>query len=165
MRWGLIPSWAKDEKIGAQCINARVETVAEKPAFRSAFKSRRCLIPASGYFEWTAMPGPLASKPLKQPFYITRTDGVPFTFAGLWERWKDNLLTCTILTTDAAESIHGLHNRMPVVLDADGMNAWLGGAKPELAANVNASLKFFPVSPRMNKPAYNAPDCVEALVA
>jgi putative SOS response-associated peptidase YedK len=165
MRWGLIPSWAKDEKIGAQCINARVETVAEKPAFRSAFKARRCLIPASGYYEWKAMPGPLASKPLKQPFYITRTDGVPFTFAGLWERWKDDLLTCTILTTEAAESIYGLHNRMPVVLDVDDMNAWLGGAKPELAANINANLKLFPVSPRMNKPAYNGPDCVEAFVA
>ncbi len=165
MRWGLIPSWAKDEKIGAQCINARVETVAEKPAFRSAFKARRCLIPASGYYEWKSMPGPLASKPLKQPFYITRADGVPFTFAGLWERWKDDLLTCTILTTDAAESIHGLHNRMPVVLDTEGMSAWLGGGKPELAAQINANLKFFPVSPRMNKPTHNAPDCVEPLAA
>jgi putative SOS response-associated peptidase YedK len=165
MRWGLIPSWAKDEKIGAQCINARVETVAEKPAFRSAFKSRRCLIPASGYFEWNAMPGPLTSKPLKQPFYITRADGVPFTFAGLWERWKDDLLTCTILTTDAAESIHGLHNRMPLVLDTDGMSGWLGGGKPQLAPNINSNLTFFPVSPRMNKPAYNTPDCIEALNA
>ncbi len=87
MRWGLIPFWAKDEKIGNSLINARVETVSEKPAFRSAFKARRCLIPASGYFEWKAMPGPIASKPLKQPFYISRTDGVALTFAGLWERW------------------------------------------------------------------------------
>lgn len=164
MRWGLIPSWAKDEKIGAQCINARVETVAEKPAFRSAFKARRCLVPASGYYEWKTLPGLTKSKPLKQPFYITRADSIPFTFAGLWERWKDDLLTCTILTTDAATSIHDLHIRMPLVLDARGIEAWLDGGKPELAENVNANLKFHPVSPRMNKPGYNEPDCIEELV-
>jgi putative SOS response-associated peptidase YedK len=83
MRWGLIPFWAKDEKIGNSLINARVETVAEKPAFRAAFKTRRCLIPASGWYEWKTLPGLSKSKPLKQPFYITRADGVPLTFAGL----------------------------------------------------------------------------------
>ncbi len=165
MRWGLIPFWAKDEKIGAQCINARIETVTEKPAFHSAVKARRCLVPASGYFEWQTLPGPTKSKPLKQPYYVTRADGLPLTFAGLWERWKDDLLTCTILTTDAAESIQGLHTRMPVILDFEGMSAWLGGGKPDLAADINANLRYHAVSPRMNKPAYNAPDCVEALVA
>ncbi len=166
MRWGLIPFWAKDEKIGNSLINARVETVAEKPAFRSAFKERRCLVPASGYYEWKTLPNSLTkSKPLKQPFYITRGDGIPFTFAGLWERWKDNLLSCTILTTDASDSIYEVHIRMPIVLDTQGMEEWLGGGKPALAANINANLKFHPVSPRMNKPGYNAPDCIEALVA
>src|SRR5262249_47898512 len=101
MRWGLVPFWAKDVKIGNQAINARLDSAAEKPMFRSAWKSRRCLVPASGYYEWKALPGPTKSKPLKQPFYIARTDGAPLTFAGLWERWKDDLLTFTILTTDA----------------------------------------------------------------
>lgn len=164
MRWGLIPFWAKDEKIGNSLINARVETVAEKPAFRSAFKERRCLIPASGYFEWKTLPGRTKSKPLKQPFYITRADGIPMAFAGLWERWKDNVLSCTILTTDASDSIHDLHIRMPLVLDAHGMEAWLGGGKSVLGADT-ANLKFHPVSPRMNKPAYNLPDCIEVLGA
>jgi putative SOS response-associated peptidase YedK len=165
MRWGLIPFWAKDEKIGNSLINARVETVAEKPAFHAAFKTRRCIVPASGWYEWKTLPGLTKSKPLKQPFYITRADGVPLTFAGLWERWKDDLLSFTILTTEAAASIHDLHIRMPLVLDAQGMEAWLGGGKPELADDVNASLRFHPVSPRMNKPAYNEPECIEALVA
>ena len=101
MRWGLVPMWAKDLKIGNQPINARVETAATKPVFRSAWKSRRCLIPASGFYEWREFPG--KPKPLKQPFYVSRKDGLPLTFAGLWERWgTENLLTCTILTKSPA---------------------------------------------------------------
>ena len=165
MRWGLIPFWAKDEKIGNQLINARVETVAGKPAFRAAFKDRRCLIPASGYFEWKAIANPGKGKPLKQPFYITRSDGVPLTFAGLWEKWKDGLLSCAILTTDAGDVTRDIHGRMPLMLDQDGIEKWLGAGEPELSAAVDRSLQFHPVSPRMNKPSYNAPDCIEALVA
>ena len=166
-RWGLIPFWAKDEKIGAQCINARVETVATKPAFRSAFKDRRCLIPASGWYEWKTLPAEGKGKPVKQPFYITRRDGLPLTFAGLWERWKqkDGLLTCTILTTEASNGTRELHDRMPLVLDAVGTNAWLAGELPRRAEDIDDILKFYPVSPRMNKPAHNTPDCIEPLAA
>jgi putative SOS response-associated peptidase YedK len=110
MRWGLIPAWAKDTKIGYSLINARVETVAEKPSFRSAWKARRCLIPASGWFEWKTVSPEGKGKPLKQPFYMSRKDGAPLTFAGLWERWgPDQLLSCTILTTDASEGLRDLH--------------------------------------------------------
>ncbi len=165
MRWGLIPSRAKDEKIGAQCINARVETAETKPAFRSAFKSRRCLVPGRGYYEWKSIPGLRTSKPLKQPFYITRTDGLPFTFAGLWEKWKDGLLSFSILTTEAGHATRDLHGRMPLVLDGTGMEAWLAGNPPQLAENIDGAINLFPVSPRMNKPAYNAPDCIEPLAA
>lgn len=120
MRWGLIPSWAKDEKIGNSLINARIETAPSKPAFRSAWKSRRCLVPASGFYEWQPKLNPSGTRPFKQPFYILRKDGKPLTFAGLWERWKNDLLSFTILTTDAADGIRDLHNRMPMILDEAG---------------------------------------------
>ena len=101
MRWGLVPMWAKDLKIGNQAINARVETAATKPVFRSAWKMRRCLIPASGFYEWREIVMPGKSKPAKQPFYVSRKDGIPLTFAGLWERWgPENLL-----------HLHHPHNR------------------------------------------------------
>ncbi len=111
------------------------------------------------------MPGPLASKPLKQPFYISRKDGAPFTFAGLWERWKDNLLSFTILTTEAYDGMRDLRTRMPVILDANGMQAWLAGEPPTVAPDIETVVQLFPVSPRMNKPSYNAPDCVAPLMA
>ena len=98
MRWGLVPLWAKDTKIGNQAINARIETAAAKPLFRGAWKSRRCLIAASGFYEWRSLEIPGKAKPAKMPFYIARRDGRPLTFAGLWERWKDGMLSCTILT-------------------------------------------------------------------
>ena len=118
MRWGLVPMWAKDIKIGNQAINARVETAATKPLFRGAWKERRCLVPVSGFYEWKELPSSLTkSRPMKQPFYITRKDGLPLTFAGLWEKWKDGMLSFTILTTEAYEGIHDLHTRMPMILD------------------------------------------------
>ncbi len=167
MRWGLIPSWAKDEKIGSSLINARVETAATKPAFRSAFKDRRCIIPASGWYEWKTLPAEGKGKGVKQPFYITRRDGLPLTFAGLWERWKqkDGLLSFTILTTEASNGTRELHDRMPLVLDAASTNAWLAGEPQRLAQNIDEVLKFYPVSPRMNKPAYNVPGCIEPTAA
>ncbi|MGA7323698.1 MAG: SOS response-associated peptidase [Rhodomicrobium sp.] len=126
MRWGLVPVWAKDLKIGNQAINARVETAATKPVFRSAWKSRRCLIPASGFYEWREIEVPGKSKPAKQPFYVSRKDGLPLTFAGLWERWgPENLLTCTILTTEPCDGIRDLHNRMPLMLAKEGFERWL----------------------------------------
>ena len=115
-RWGLVPFWAKDPSIGNKMINARSETVDAKPSFKNAFKKRRCLIPADGFYEWK---GPKGSK---QPVFITLTDGEPFGFAGLWEIWDDKgkaeepLYTCTIITTEAGSVMKDIHHRMPVIL-------------------------------------------------
>ncbi len=126
MRWGLVPSWAKELSIGARMINARAETAAEKPAFRSAMKQRRCLIPADGFYEWQAQPGG------KQPFHIRMADGRPFAFAGLWEQWRTPegqwLETCTILTTSANELMRQLHDRMPVIIPPEQYALWLDPA-------------------------------------
>jgi len=141
---------------------------ATKPAFRSAFKERRCFIPAGGWYEWKAAPADGKSKPLKQPFYIARRDGVPLTFAGLWERWKQGdqvLLSCTIVTTDASAGTRELHDRMPLVLDETGREIWLAGGTPRPPENIDDVVRFYPVSPRMNKPVFNAPECIEALAA
>ncbi len=129
MRWGLIPFWAKDEKIGNRLINARAESAATRPAFRAAWKERRCLVPASGFYEWRAVEVPGRAKPAKMPFYISRKDGVPLTFPGLWERWgPDKLLSFTIFTTEARNGIRDIHNRMPLMLAPEGFEPWLAGA-------------------------------------
>ena len=165
MRWGLVPMWAKDIKIGNQAINARVETAATKPLFRGAWKERRCLVPASGFYEWQKFPSDeTKSRSFKQPFYITRKDGLPLTFAGLWEKWKDGMLSFTILTTEAYEGIHDLHTRTPMILDEQGRKLWLDGNPPPLASDIDTAIGFHPVSTRVNKPSYDAPDCIEALV-
>jgi len=126
-QWGLVPSWAKDPAIGVKMINARAETVAEKPAFRAAFRRRRCLIPASGFYEWQKPTGKGASGP-KQPFWISAADGGLLTFAGLWESWMspagDELRTCAILTTAANDSLEPIHHRMPVILAPADFDAW-----------------------------------------
>ncbi|TVQ55544.1 MAG: SOS response-associated peptidase, partial [Phycisphaerales bacterium] len=129
MQWGLVPSWAKDPSIGSRMINARSETAAEKPSFRSAFKRRRCLVPASGFYEWKKLdPGKKSSA--KQPFYIYRADEQPLVMAGLWESWNDPesekpLETYSILTTEANEQLRDLHDRMPVILEPEQFDAWL----------------------------------------
>ncbi|MDX2263459.1 MAG: SOS response-associated peptidase [Hyphomicrobiales bacterium] len=161
MRWGLVPVWAKDTKIGAQCINARLETAATKPAFRAAWKARRCLIPASGYYEWQTVN--IDGKTQKQPFHITRADGVPLTFAGLWERWKDDMLSFTILTTAAGTATAALHDRMPVMLDDVGMAAWLAGGDPIPSDAIEAQINYWPVAREVGKPAYNRPECIKSL--
>jgi putative SOS response-associated peptidase YedK len=129
LRWGLIPSWAKDPAIGHSLINARSETVAEKPAFRGAFKARRCLIPASGLYEWRATGGKH-----KQPYHFRLTDGRPFAFAGLWERWHggddEPVETCAILTTEANEVVRPVHERMPVILALADFGVWLDPRAP-----------------------------------
>jgi putative SOS response-associated peptidase YedK len=164
MRWGLVPGWAKDLKIGSQAINARIETAATKPVFRNAWKSRRCLIPASGFYEWREVQVPGAKKPAKQPFYVSRKDGLPLTFAGLWERWgPEKLQTCTILTADAADGIRGLHERMPVMMAKDGFEPWLAGENPTIDPGIDEGVSIIPVSQKMNSPGYNEPDCVEAI--
>ena len=165
MRWGLVPMWAKDIKIGNQAINARVETAATKPLFRGAWKERRCLVPASGFYEWQTFPSSeTKSRSFKQPFYISRKDGLPLTFAGLREKWKDGMLSFTILTTEAYEGIRDLHTRTPMILNEQGRKSWLEGEPPALARDIDTAIGFHPVSTRVNKPSYDAPDCIEALV-
>jgi len=122
LRWGLIPFWADDMKIGARLINARGETVAEKPAFRTAFRKRRCLILADGFYEWQTI------NRKKQPYHFARRDGKPFAFAGLWERWDKGetpIESCTIITTDANDLVRPLHERMPVILHPQDFERWL----------------------------------------
>ncbi|MCX4683816.1 SOS response-associated peptidase [Kitasatospora purpeofusca] len=134
LRWGLVPSWSKDPGSGARMINARVETAAEKPAFRKAFKERRCVVPADGYFEWRPVPAADGRKGYKQPYYLHRPDGGLLLMAGLYEFWRDRtapedadtwLVTCTVLTTEATDAAGRIHDRMPVTLTADTLDAWL----------------------------------------
>ena len=155
MRWGLVPYWAKDLKIGARMINARSEEAATKPAFREAFRRRRCLVPASGFFEWTG------GKGNKQPHVIRRPGGEPFTLAGLWESWNspggDTVETFTILTCDPNDAVTPLHDRMPVILPAEHRTAWLSRETPapDLHAMLEpyaGDLETFRVSPEMNRP-------------
>lgn len=125
LRWGLIPSWAKDDSIGSKLINARAETLAEKPSFKNAFARRRCLIPASGFYEWQKQ-----AKGAKQPFYFYLQDKPVFGFAGLWESWIDKMTgeeleTCTIITTTANEVLEPVHERMPVILKPENYDLWL----------------------------------------
>lgn len=167
-RWGLVPSWAKDLSIGSRMINARSETAHEKPSFRSAFKRRRCLIPADGFYEWKKEEGG------KQPFHIRMEDGEPFAFAGLWETWdggEGEVRTCAILTTEANEMMKPIHHRMPVILPPDLYEAWLGdeAEKEELIAMMEPypsdDMEAYPVSRFVNKPSNNDPSCVEPVSA
>lgn len=122
LRWGLIPSWAKDPKIGARMINARSDTVAEKPSFRSAFKRRRCVVVADGWYEWQGTAG------AKQPYHLHFDDHRPLGFAGLWESWsqgEETIESCTIITTDASTELATVHDRMPVILPVDDYPTWL----------------------------------------
>ncbi len=131
-RWGLVPFWAKDLKVGSRMINARAETLAEKPAFRQALRERRCIVPASGFFEWKGAPGH------KQAFAITVPERPLFAFAGLWERWKpadgETVETFTIVTTDANASVAPIHDRMPVILPESAYDTWLFGTPEEALA-------------------------------
>lgn len=142
-QWGLVPSWAKDPAMGVKMINARAETVAEKPAFRAAFRRRRCLIPASGFYEWqTQKGGP------KQPFWIAAADGGLLTFAGLWESWLSpdggELQTCTIITTEANDALRPIHHRMPVILAPADFAAWLDVRDETHTAAASALLRSAP---------------------
>jgi len=144
MRWGLVPAWAKDPAIGARLNNARAETVDAKPAFRSAFRSRRCLIPANGFYEWQASAGPKARK---QPWYVSPAGAPFFAFAGLMERWGPReapLYTACIVTTEANALMAPIHDRMPVILAREAWNAWLDPATP--AADAKALLRPAPAA-------------------
>ena len=168
LRWGLIPSWAKDPGIGSRMINARSETAPEKPSFRGAFKKRRCLIPADGFYEWQR------TNDDKQPFYIHMEDGIPLAFAGLWESWQSpegpEIRTCTILTTDANELLAPIHNRMPVILQPEAYDPWLAPDTRDLdllssllVSYPGDAMEAYPVSRRVNSPANNEPGCVESV--
>ncbi|MEQ8443134.1 MAG: SOS response-associated peptidase [Alphaproteobacteria bacterium] len=152
-RWGLIPGWAKDASIGAKMINARSETVREKPSFRTAFRRRRCLIPADAFYEWKTIAGQ------KQPYRIAFEDAQVFAFAGLWERWQgadgSDVETCSIVTTEANETLTPLHHRMPVILDDAAFAPWLEGGEDEAAAHMlpyagDRRLVYHPVDRRLN---------------
>jgi putative SOS response-associated peptidase YedK len=175
MQWGLIPSWAKDRTIGSRMINARSETAAEKPAYRSAFNKRRCLVPASGFYEWKKLGESKrkGGRAKKQPFYIYRTDEQPLVMAGLWESWNDPesgepLETFAILTTDANEQLRDLHDRMPVVLEPQQFDEWLSPEQDDvnalqslLRSAADGVLAMHPVSTRVNSPRNDEPSLIE----
>ena len=167
-QWGLIPSWAKDPKIGNRMINARSETLAEKPSFRTPYKRRRCLILTDGFYEWKAEQG---SK-TKTPFYIRLKSEKPFAFAGLWETWSPNiddgpLLSCTIITTSPNALMETIHRRMPVILEPDGYEQWLDPSEQSpkqldglLKPYPPEEMMAYPVSRLVNRPSNDSPDCI-----
>lgn len=170
LRWGLVPFWAKDKKIGYRTINARAETVASKPAFRAAFRQRRCLIPADGFYEW---------KPQsrgKQPYYISLQQNNLFAFAGLWERWTsdtgDILESCTIIVTTANDLVGSIHARMPVILNPADYATWLSPSETS-AVQLTALLKPYPaelmtaysVGHGVNNPKHEDPSCIRPLAS
>jgi len=166
-RWGLIPSWAKDMKMGSRLINARSETVTEKPSFRAAFKRRRCLIPADGFYEWRRQGGQ------KQPMYIHARDHKLFALAGLWETWQaadgSAIDTCTILTTGPNELMQPIHNRMPVIIEPPDYSLWLDPEpQPDRALHLlrpypTEQMEAYPVSAMVNNPRNDVPDCIVPL--
>jgi putative SOS response-associated peptidase YedK len=168
LRWGLVPSWAKDTQIAYKLINARSETAASKPSFRHAFRHKRCLIAASGFYEWKK-----AGK-AKQPYYVHRRDGKPFAFAGLWEAWSIGgvpVESCTILTTEANDPMRPLHDRMPVILDAKDYDRWLDVATQEPAKLMpllvpyhGGDLTAYRVSTLVNMAKNKDARCIEPLV-
>jgi putative SOS response-associated peptidase YedK len=163
LRWGLIPFWAKDPSIGNRMINARAETVAEKPSFRNAYRQRRCLVLSDGFYEWRK------EGDVKVPYFISLANGNPFAFAGLWENWQskesgESLQTTTIVTTAANEFLAQLHNRMPVVLEAETAARWLDGDMElldEIAAD-GPSFRAWPVDRKVNNARNESPDLIEA---
>ena len=166
-KWGLIPSWAKDQSIGHRMINARVETVAEKPAFRSAFKKQRCLVIADGFYEWK-------KEKTKTPVYIRLKSGKPFGFAGLYSIWTSpegqEICTCTIITTEANELLASIHDRMPAIISQDAYDIWLDPNEHDrekllhlLKPYISHEIELFTVSKKVNSPSYNSPDNIEPI--
>ncbi|TNM47204.1 SOS response-associated peptidase [Nocardioides albidus] len=183
VRWGLVPSWAKDASIGSRMINARMETVAEKPAFRKAFAARRCIVPADGYFEWYETQQRTAKgKPRKQPFFITSGDGSSLAMAGLYEIWRDPSRpedaedrfrwTCTVLTTEATDDLGRIHDRMPLLVEPERRHEWLDPRTPAdhlpgllqlLRPAQQTGLTAYPVSTAVGNVANNGPELVEPI--
>ncbi len=165
--WGLIPSWAKDPSIGSRLINARGETLAEKPSFRGGFKYKRCLILADGFYEWKTQPG----TKVKIPHFIHMKDRQPFAFAGLWDEWNspDGSLvrSCTIVTTEPNELMASIHNRMPVILPPDAYEQWIDPAvrtpdslQPLIRPYPAKEMAAYPVSTLVNSPKNDLAECV-----
>lgn len=163
LRWGLVPFWAKDPSIGNRMINARAETVAEKPSYRAAFRHRRCIILADGFYEWRR------ENDAKTPYFISLAGGEPFALAGLWENWTDkqtgeSLQTTTLITTEASDFMRPLHHRMPVILQSEAANEWLAGSAEllEHAAERTPKLKAWPVDRRVNNARNAGAELIEA---
>lgn len=169
LKWGLIPYWAKEAAIGNRLINARAETLGEKPAFKLSFKKKRCLVVTDGFYEWKK------EGVAKQPYFIHRQDGKPFAFAGLWSSWRDpersaTVETYTILTTEPNDLMRPLHNRMPVILAKPSFEEWLdpkledtAKLQPLLVPAPIEGFEAYPVSRAVNNPIHDAPDCVQRL--
>jgi putative SOS response-associated peptidase YedK len=173
LRWGLVPSWAKTLSVGSKMINARVETVHEKPAFRKAFAQRRCLLPADGYFEWYPLEDP-DEKPRKQPFFIRPRDGKIMAMAGLYEFWRspdgDWIPTCTVITTEASDDLGRIHDRMPMIVEPERWDAWLDPARTEpddvrklLVPAMAGTMEAYPVSPSVGNVRNNGPKLIQPL--
>lgn len=169
--WGLIPSWAKDPQIGNRLINARSETLGEKPSFRAAYRRRRCLVLADGFYEWRKEPGSKS----KTPMFVQMESRDPFAFAGLWENWHSSdgseILSCTIITTEPNSLLKRIHNRMPVILPRDGYNRWLDPQEKEPAQLADLLQPYpaeemiaYPVSRLVNSPNNEDPACIRPLV-
>lgn len=168
LHWGLIPFWAKDPSVGSRMINARIETLTEKPSFKNAFRKRRCLILSNGYYEWSGEKGS------KQPYFITSPEQ-PFCFAGLWETWKNKedetlIHSCTIITAEASQAIAHIHNRMPVILHAGAYRNWLDPGFEEfndlldiLDKGMARDFSFYPVSRAVNSIRNNGPELSKAI--
>ncbi|MFJ4692255.1 SOS response-associated peptidase [Streptomyces sp. NPDC088766] len=181
LRWGLVPSWAKDVKIGARMINARAETLHEKPAFRRAFVRRRCLLPADGFYEWQPVKAEDTGRTRKQPYFIHPEDGRVMALAGLYEYWRDPqvqqdddpaawLLTCTVITTDATDAAGRVHPRMPLSLTEDRYDAWLDPAHQDpdelralLRSPAEGRLEVRPVSPAVNDARHDGPHLLDPI--
>jgi putative SOS response-associated peptidase YedK len=168
LKWGLIPSWARDDSMSARLINARSETVAEKPAFREAFKRSRCIIPADGFYEWKREGAG------KQPFFFSLRDDRPFGFAGLWDKWRGQdgkvIESCTILTTEANEVLKDAHDRMPVILHPETYDQWLdddlrvvASLKELLGPYPASEMTSYPVSAQVNNPRNQGEDLIARL--
>lgn len=168
--WGLVPFWAKDKTIGNRLINARSETVAKKPSFRSAFKKQRCLVLADGFYEWGGEKGH------RQPMYLTLPSGNPFAFAGLWDTWDNKgkekfpYYSCTILTTESSESVMPIHNRMPVILKPEAFASWLDPDNQNVESlqqiiqnKIHTELTSIPVSKLVNSVKNNTPDNIRPI--
>jgi len=163
LHWGLIPSWSKDRAISSHLINARAETLTEKPSFKKAYQHRRCLIPATGFFEWQSIDAG------KQPYHIHKSDNALFAFGGLWEHWEqdqETVYSCTIITTVANDKIAPIHNRMPIIIAPDDYNRWLDkktaivDIAAFLATDAYRNMQVIPISTRVNNPLHNDESCL-----